>query len=177
MATGTLLTIDDFERLASETEKNCELVEGELVELPSNTPRHNGMRDFLIALLLPFVGARKLGKLYAELGYDFLGNVHCPDVGFFGPTKLPLLELDKHVQRFVPDLAIEIASPSDTYEGLPKKKDRYLAAGTAEVWLISIETREVAICSTESRLILRGSDVLSTPRIPGFSITLDKLFA
>src|SRR5579872_2507642 len=140
MATGTLLTIDDFERLPSEMAKNHELVEGELIDVSGNTPRHNDRRDYLVGLLRPYVLEKKLGRVISEQEYDFLGNAHGPDISFFGPAKLPLLDLDKRVQRFVPDLAIEIASPSDTYAGLLKKKDRYLAAGTREVWLISLET-------------------------------------
>src|SRR5207253_11244926 len=67
------------------------------------------------------------------------------DLSFFVAEKLPLLNRQKHVQRFVPDLAIEIASPTDRVSDLWRKKDRYLAAGTREVWLIMPETREVFI--------------------------------
>jgi Uma2 family endonuclease len=57
---------------------------------------------------------------------------------------------------------------------LLKRKQRYLEAGTLEVWLISIEAREVAVYP-ENRILL-GSDRLATPLIPGFSITVDDLF-
>jgi len=45
MATSTLLTIDDFERLPGEVAENHELVEGALVDVSGNTPRHNKLRD------------------------------------------------------------------------------------------------------------------------------------
>jgi len=175
MATGTLLTIDDFERLPAEMAENHELVDGELVEVGLNTAEHNDVRDYLIELVRPLVRREKLGKVYAEQGYDFLGNVHAPDVSFFGSSKLPSLDPHKRVQRFVPDLAIEIASPSETYEGLLEKKERYLRAGTLEVWLISCRTREVFVFPANR--ILRGSDRLSTNLIPGFSIGVDELFS
>jgi Uma2 family endonuclease len=175
MATGTLLTIDDFERLPAELAENHELVDGELVDVSGNTPRHNAIRDLLIALLLPLVKESGLGRVFAEQEYDFLGNAHGPDVSFFGGPKMALLDLDKRVQRFVPDLAIEIASPSETYEGLLEKKERYLKAGVLEVWLLSSKTREVAVFPAGR--ILRGSDRLSTSLIPGFSITVDELLS
>ena len=175
MATGTLLTIDDFERLPAEMAENHELVDGELVDVSGNTPRHNGIRDRLIILLGPLVKQRGLGRVISEQEYDFLGNAHGPDVTFFGPAKRALVNPAKRVQRFVPDLAVEIASPSDTYAGLLKKKERYLKAGTQEVWLISCETGEVSIYPANR--ILRGPDQLSTNLIPGFSITVDELLS
>jgi|SRR5581483_5184667 len=175
MATRTLLTIDDFERLPAEMAENHELVDGELVDVSGNDPEHNWLRDFLASLMRPIIRERQLGRVIAEQEYDFQGNAHGPDVSFFSNEKLSFLDRRKRVQRFVPDLAIEIASPSDTYTGLLRKKDRYLAAGTKEVWLISPETREVAIYP--QNCILRGSDELTTLLIPGFSITIERLFA
>jgi Uma2 family endonuclease len=175
MATSTLLTIDDFELLPAEAAENHELVQGELVDVSGNTPRHNQLRDRLIALLLPWMKERGLGTAIAEQEFDFLGNAHGPDVSVLGPAKAALLDLDRRVQRFVPDLAIEIASPSDTYEGLLAKKERYLKSGTAEVWLFSPPIRELAIYGARQALILRGADAITTDLMPGFSITVEEL--
>jgi Uma2 family endonuclease len=112
----------------------------------------------------------------SEQEYDFEGNAHGPDVSFFGPAKVPLVNRKKRVQRFVPDLAVEIASESDTYEGLLRKKGRYLRSGTSEVWLISPEAREIAIYTQGGGRILRGSDAITTGLLPGFTITVENLF-
>lgn len=175
MAASTLLTIDDFERLPAEAAENHELVEGELVDVSGNTPRHNKLRDRLTALMLPWMTERGLGTAIAEQEFDFLGNAHGPDVSVMGPAKAALLDLDRRVQRFVPDLAIEVASQSDTYEGLLAKKERYLKSGTTEVWLFSLRTRELAIYGVHRSLILRGTDAITTELMPGFSITVEEL--
>lgn len=107
--------------------------------------------------------------------FDFLGNAHGPDVSVMGPAKAALLDLDRRVQRFVPDLAIEVSSQSDTYEGLLAKKARYLKSGTAEVWPFSFRTRELAIYGAHRSLTLRGADAITTDLMPGFSITVDEL--
>src|SRR5580700_8655333 len=160
MAAVTGLTIDDFERLPDDLAKNRELVDGELIDVSGNNPLHNWLRDYLIALLLPFVADHGLGRVISEQEYDFEGNAHGPDVSFFGPAKVLLVDRKKRVQLFVPDLAIEIASPSDTYEGLLRKKDRYLRAGVSEVWLISPEIEEVAIYTLRTIRALRGKDAI-----------------
>jgi len=175
MATSTLLTIDDFERLPAEAAENHELVEGELVDVSGNTPRHNELRDRLTALMLPWMTEHGLGKVIAEQEFDFLGNAHGPDVSVMGPAKAALLDLDKRVQRFVPDLAIEVASQSDTYEGLMAKKERYLRSGVTEVWLFSLRARELAIYGAHRNLTLRGTDVIGSDLMPGFSITVEEL--
>jgi Uma2 family endonuclease len=109
MSAGRLLTIDDFERLPQEMAKNRELVNGELVDVSGNTPRHNLLRDYLVRILWPSVEKNKLGTIISEQEHDFLGNAHGPDVTFIVSGKQALVNPDRRVQRFVPDLAIEIA--------------------------------------------------------------------
>jgi Uma2 family endonuclease len=175
-ATTSLLTIEDFERLPAEMAKNRELVDGELVDVSGNNPEHNWLRDYLIVLLRPIVESRGIGMVIGEQEYDFEGNAHGPDVSFFSPAKALLVNRKKRVQRFVPDLAVEIASESDTYAGLMRKKERYLRAGTSEVWLISPESCEVTIYAHGVGRILRGADAITSDLLPGFSITVERLF-
>lgn len=174
MATSTLLTIDDFELLPAEAAENHELVEGELVDVSGNTPRHNALRDRLVALMLPWITERSLGTVIAEQEFDFLGNAHGPDVSVLGPAKAALFDLDRRVQRFVPDLAIEIASQTDTYDGLMTKKERYLKSGATEVWLFSLRTRELAVYGAR-HLVLCGGDAITSEFLPGFTITVEEL--
>jgi len=176
MAATTGLTIDDFERLPSEVAENHELVDGELIEVSGNTPRNNGLRDFLLVLLFPIVRERNLGVVVAEQEYDFNGAAHGPDVSFFGPSKRALMNPGKRVQRFVPDLVAEVISDSDTYNAIMRKKERYLDAGVIEVWLISAETREITIYTKDSIRRVIGSGILATDLLPGISIHVEELF-
>ena len=175
-STTTRLTIDDFERLPYEETRGRELVDGELVEVSGNNPEHIFIRDLMIELLRPILRKGQLGRVLSKQEYDFGGDVHGPDISLFGADKVALLNRKKRVQTFVPDFVIEIASPSDTLENLARKKDRYRRSGTAEVWLISPEDHLVYVYSDERKLILSGTDQLSTPLIPGFSIAVEDLF-
>src|SRR5436190_20004685 len=125
MATQTSLTIEDFERLPADAVRNRELVDGELVDVSGNTPRHNLVRDDLLDFLRAWLAPGNAGLFIAEQEFDFLGNAHGPDLSFLGPEKVVLLNPDRRVQRFVPDLAVEIASANETYNSLLRKKDRY----------------------------------------------------
>jgi Uma2 family endonuclease len=175
MASTTSLTIDDFERLPAEAVRNRELVDGALVDVSGNTPIHNKVRDRLIALLLSWLNQNHTGDAIAEQEY-FLGNAHGPDVSYYGADKLPLVDNHKRVQRFVPDLAVEIVSATDTYENLMCKKDRYHRAGTGEVWLVSTERTEITIYTAAGVRIVSSGDTLASDLLPGFAIAVDDLF-
>jgi Uma2 family endonuclease len=170
------LTIDDFERLPDELAYYHELVDGELVDVSGNTLGHNLLRDLLISMLLFYVNEHKLGRIVGEQEYDFDGNAHGRDVTFFGPEKMKLGNDKLRVQRFVPDLAIEIVSQSDTFEKLIGKAHRYRKCGTKEVWIFSIDSREAYVYSADGRMILDENGVFQSSLIPGFSIRIGDLF-
>jgi Uma2 family endonuclease len=170
------LTIDDFERLPDELAYYHELVDGELVDVSGNTPNHNGLRDLLISMLLPYVKEHKLGRVVGEQEYDFAGNAHGPDVTFFSPEKLKLCDGKLRVQRFVPDLAIEIVSENDTFGKLVKKVIRYRECGTKEAWILDIDSRQAFLFSVERDAILDENGIFESSLIPGFSIRIGDLF-
>jgi len=176
MAATTHFTIDDFERLTDEQAKNHEVIEGELVAVSGNTLRNNTIRDLLIRLLGDFVDAHRLGSVVGEQEYDFDGNAHGPDVTFFVAAKQPLSDPDKRVQRFVPDLAVEVVSANDTFTSLVRKKERYRRCGTAEVWIVSPESREVYVYTASGDRILHEGAELTSDLLPGFRLPVARLF-
>ena len=176
MQLASPLTIDDFEKLPHELAYYHELVDGELVDVSGNTPNHNGLRDLLIAMLLPFVKEHRLGRVVGEQEYDFDGNAHGPDVTFFSTEKLKLCDGKLRVQRFVPDLAIEIVSENDTFRKLVKKVIRYRECGTKEAWILDIDSRQAFLFSEERDAILDENEQFESSLIPGFSIRLGDLF-
>lgn len=134
------------------------------------------MRDLLVRLLAPLVEKEKLGKIIAEQEYDFEGNVHGPDVSFVSTAKIPLLDRKRRVQRLVPDLAIEIESPNDTFISLTRKAQRCRSCGTGEVWILSLEARTAHSYSEKQNVILDENGEFRSDLIPGFSIRLGDLF-
>jgi Uma2 family endonuclease len=176
VAITTGITIEEFEQLPEALARNRELVNGELVDVSGNTAYHNSLRDLLVELLGPYAAACKLGKIIAEQEFDFDGNAHGPDVSLIGPGKLHLVEGRRRVQRFVPDLAIEIVSENDRYKTLMEKAARYRRCGTQEVWVLSPDNRQASVLSDARQAILGDDQMFESPLIPGFSIRLGDLF-
>jgi Uma2 family endonuclease len=170
------LTIEDYEQLPEALALNRELVDGELVDVSGNTPSHNRLRDYLLLLLSQYVKKNGLGEVLSEQEFDFGGNAHGPDVSFFGNEKIPLLEDYRRVQRFVPDLAIEIVSQSDTFENLLQKADRYRRLGVREVWIFDIRSRRAFQFLGDRDAILKDDQEFNPATLPGISIRVGDLF-
>jgi Uma2 family endonuclease len=176
MAIAAGITIDEFELLPAALAHNHELVDGELVDVSGNTLSHNRLRDLLVHLLIPFIEEPKLGMIISEQEFDFDGNAHGPDIALIGAEKLHLIDRRRRVQRFVPDLAIEIVSENDKFRFLTKKADRYRKCGTKEVWVLDPDTRKTLVESDERQVILNDQQIFTSKLIPGFSIRLSDLF-
>ena len=176
MTTARPLTIDDFEKLPDELAYYHELVDGELVDVSGNTGKHNSLRDLLTAMLLFYVKEHKLGRIVGEQEYEFGGNAHGPDMTFLGPEKDRQFDGDLRVQRFVPDLAIEIVSRNDSFAKLIAKATRYRQHGTREAWIIDIESRRALLFSDHGDANLDENGLFQSSLIPGFSVRLGDLF-
>lgn len=170
------LTIDDFERLPDALAFNHELVDGELVDVSGNTPIHNDLRDYFTSLLREYVKKHGLGKVLSEQEYQFGENAYGPDVSFFATDKAPLIEERRRVQRFVPDLAIEIVSTNDTFARLTQKADRYRNHGTREVLIFDIDSRRAFLFSENGDAMLKENQLFEPSLIPGLSIPIADLF-
>ena len=69
-------------------------------------------------------------------------------MSFFGPDKGEVCATaQRRVQRFVPDLAIEIVSENHTFKKLVKKADRYRKFGTKEAWIIDPDSQTACLYS------------------------------
>jgi Uma2 family endonuclease len=176
MATAIGVTIEEFEQLPDALAHNHELVDGELIDVSGNTGSHNRLRDILIIQLDPYIRKHRLGMVVSEQEFEFDRDAHGPDVSFFGPEKAALFDGRLRVQRFVPDLAIEIASQNERFEAILGKALRYRSCGTKEVFLFSIQTRQVFVYSGESTVVLNESQEFRSELLPGFSIRIADLF-
>lgn len=116
-----------------------EVVEGVLVRVAGSGDLATNIAAVILAALLNFVRPRRLGRVTSSDGvYKFPGAETglIPDVGFYGRALfLHLLDRDKPIP-FAPELAVEVASPSQGAEEMASKVARYLHGGTRLVWVV-----------------------------------------
>jgi Uma2 family endonuclease len=161
--------------------KNCELVDETLVEKPM------GMRESLLAiwighLLQIHVHPRNLGLITGADGtYEvLLGLVRLPDVAFVSWDRLPGRRVpDEPIPNVVPDLAVEVLSPSNTAKEMARKRGEYFRAGVQLVWEIDPRTRTARVYTSETVFadLTAGEELDGASVLPGFKLPLAKLFA
>lgn len=175
-----LYTVEAFEQILSQPENQdrlLELIEGEIVE-KMVTQEHGMIAGNIHALLWNFIKPRKLGRLAIEARYqipDDLHNARLPDISFVADTSEPVVTKGSVPQ--MPDLAIEVKSPDDTYKQMRDKADYYLQNGTKQVWLVFPEKRIVEVYTSEQQDILTLEDTLEGDELlPGLQIAVKDIF-
>ena len=103
----------------------------------------------LVTKLGNFVGHRKLGTLVASDSGVWLARdpdtVREPDVAFTSAEKIPLdAEVDGYAE-VVPDLVVEIVSPSDSRRWARDRAQMWLDYGAPLVWIVHPDTRTIDV--------------------------------
>ena len=93
-----------------------------------------------------------------------------------------LSKIDSRGCLGAPEIVVEILSPGNNNKELQNKYEAYEEAGVLEYWIIHPEEKTFLKytltnnCYQASKLLTVG-DVISTPILPGFVLTLDEVFA
>jgi Uma2 family endonuclease len=177
---ATKLTYRDYLRFPDDGLRH-EIIEGEHYVTPSPVTRHQRILVTLSHLLQTFLDREPIGEIFFA-PFDVLlseFNVFVPDLIYLSRERAHLLTA-KNLQG-APDLAVEILSPGTRSRDLRLKRDVYRCTGVREYWiidpdgLIDVYRREQEE-SSEKPLRFGIGESLATPLIPGFVLSLDKMF-
>jgi Uma2 family endonuclease len=136
MGTTTKLTVEEFLQLPEEPGKRFEFDEGDLIVEASPTFRHNVIRDRIARYLKDFVVAHRLGNVTVETDFRLSPNViRNPDVAFIAMEILSRMDVDRSPMEGVPNLAVEVISPSNSAQDMMKTVHQYLDTGCQAVWI------------------------------------------
>jgi Uma2 family endonuclease len=179
MGTKTLVTADDLERMPDDDSVQIELDEGELITMPPAGEEHGDYGNQIAFHLTRHVREHKLGKVYsADTGFRLSGDtVRAPDVAFVRKERVESIR-SKGFAKGVPDLAVEIFSPSDNVRQLMRKVKQYFAAGCHTVWIVYPERQEINVleASGADRLLTVADTIDAPDLLPGFSVPVADLF-
>jgi len=163
----------------------CEVVEGVLVRMAGSGDEATTIAFNFGLALGNFVVPRRLGRLTGADGvYKFPGAETglLPDVGFYAAAKRALIVDRAKPIPFAPDLAVEVASPSQDASDMAAKARTYLQGGTSLVWVLWPQSAHIDVWRTgqltapaatlHSGDLLDGEDV-----VPGFTHPVAAVFA
>lgn len=158
----------------------AELVDGTIVEKPVGLP------EARLANCLTYFAERFLDDfdLGITSGADSTlrivpDNIRLPDFSFFRWDGIPDRKILKiQCPILIPDLAVEILSPSNTKREMARKRGEYFSAGTRLVWEVEPDTKTVRVytdadtfTTVDESGTLSGGDVM-----PGFTLSVRKWF-
>jgi Uma2 family endonuclease len=159
----------------------AQLIGGALV-VAEPLPIHNAIQLRLASALQVWTDAAE-GRGLALLPTDVVmteHDVYGPDIVWIAEKHVPS-DLEQRLAR-VPDLCVEIRSPSTWRYDIGRKKSVYEAGGLPELWLVDHDAVLVfrrsapAEQSFDVALELGREERLTSPQLPGFALELSRLF-
>lgn len=164
-----------------------ELISGRIVMSPPAKFRHGFVEGSLHRLVGSFVEANELGiTLGSSAGFDLpTGDTLEPDFSFISKERWASgprpQEDDEGFTRIVPDLAVEIVSPSSVRRDRIEKRIIYARCGVREYWLVDPARREVTLFARlgdrfdEPRVLVSGE--IPSRVLPALRLLVEDLLA
>jgi Uma2 family endonuclease len=183
MATAARMTADEY-FAASVVGDRKQLVDGVMI-VNDPTLLHNLSQVRILYELTRWTEAaprRGFSSTPTDIVVD-RHNVFGPDVVWLSEEHVPE-RLDERLEG-LPDLAVEVRSPSTWRYDVGKKRAAYERAGQRELWLVDTASRTVIVCrrsakgapSFDIELELAEGDELTSPQLPGFSLPVERVFS
>lgn len=159
-----------------------ELVDGEVSVTPPPGEEHGVVAARILIKLGSHVLAHDLGIVHAaETGFRISENpdtVLAPDAAFVSRERVERVGIGKGYRAGAPDLAVEVASPGDSFSEVEAKVARWLAAGCRMVVVVNPARRAATVYrSRDDIVLLTEGDVLDGGGVvPGWTLPLRELF-
>jgi Uma2 family endonuclease len=155
------VTDEMFDELTDEDTK-AELLDGVMIVHSPASMRHDMVGNFLRALMGSYAEEKDLGAIYGPDCITRLakGRRFAPDLFFLAASRIPQPTPQEYYG--VPDLIVEVLSPSNRDYDLGEKRSTYREAGVPEIWLV--DPREEQILIDRKRRKTYASETVATGR-------------
>ena len=188
----TTFTPDQFLRFVQDQEGlgslyHYELLDGRIYMTPPAGGPHSVAQGNLFALLAGFVRERNLGRVYgSSAGYRLPSETDVvePDVAFVSNERHAAMPpmVQGQFLRVVPDLMIEVLSPSHEKNDLVRKRAVYEKNGVREYWIIDPSKQEVHVLILRvgrfrDEPVVDASGTVEAQVLRGFRIAVRDIFA
>jgi Uma2 family endonuclease len=178
MASKGRATVQDLLNTPKDGHK-YELVDGDIVVSPTGM-RHSEIGSNINGLIWEFLNKHPIGKVYnSDVGITLpSGNVRSPDVTYVSLGKLPEGRSPETFGDVIPDLVVDVVSPTDSLRELGRKIGEFLESGVPLVWLVDPAHQTVTIYRslTETQQLTSDDTITAEPVLPGFSVPIGRFF-
>jgi len=175
-----LITSEDLLKISHKG--RYELIEGVVNKMSPSGEKHGFIASKIGFIVSKYVYENKLGiTTGAETGYKLSENpdtVKAPDLAFKSSEKVIQGGIADNYSSVMPELVVEVNSPSDSYVQVMKKVNLWISAGVKQVWVIDSEDKAVAVYDSEGRCKIFDTDQYLTGGeiLPGFKCNVREIF-
>ena len=176
-----LLTADDLLRLHSEG-VHGELIRGELHETMPPGEQHGTIMADLTIMIGAFVKQHRLGRVTAGDAGVWIerdpDTVRGPDIAFFSTERMQAGPPLPGYSVIIPDLVVEIVSPSDKSLEVYDKARMWISHGVRMVWVVQPESRTVEVHRSDVgvEVVAGEGELVGGDVLPGFSCPISEIF-
>ena len=178
-------TLEEYLQYDDGTDTRYELVDGELVEMPPESPRNVQISLFLLVQLLRFVPVNQISNKAEIVVIGTRATTRVPDLVVFTEELADVLHTATRStitsEMPPPALVVEVVSPGKTNEDRDYryKRSEYAARGIAEYWIVDPMKAQVTVLTLVDGLyeedVFQGTDVVRSPLFPVFNLTVEQL--
>jgi Uma2 family endonuclease len=177
------MTVEEYLTYDDGTDKRYELENGELLEMPPGTGKHEAIITFLVVRF--FLEKERLGLTLEPRsnGVEVMTNkqIRRPDVLIITPEQAQAIENTSAVLRTAPPLIVEVVSPESVERDYDIKTLEYAAIGVNEYWIVDPLKDRVTICllqgSVYNQTVFTGNQQIVSLTFPQLNATAQKLLA
>ena len=182
-----VIDVDEFWRFVCQPEnadRRLELINGEIIEMPRPSEKHGYFAGEVFLHFRLFDPHRRLGIPAVDAGYYSLDDRHtvlAPDVAFRRTEQGGQPPNEKWAPQ-MPDIAVEVQSPSNTVAELRRKAAIFLNHGTSLVWIVIPKNQTVEVCrlddagQVQTEVVDIDGSLSGEQVLPGFRLPLHDLF-
>jgi Uma2 family endonuclease len=183
VSTAAILPEVERPRPDADDADRYEIIDGVRVEMPPMSAQSNGLAALLAYYLTHHGLAGNVGLAYPEMLFKLplpVDRNRRPDVAFVPFTRWPKTRPFPTTNAWdvLPDLAVEVVSPSDLAEDDREKVREYFRAGVRLVWVIYPRLQIVDVYESAKlvRVLERDEELEGGVVLPGFRLPLRELF-
>lgn len=178
------MTLEEFLNYEDGTDTRYELVNGELVEMPSESD----LNQRIVMLLLAYFLRNGISYYYLRIGLEIavsgaLATVRLPDLVVLSEAAATALE---GASRSIithdmppPRLVVEVVSPTQENRDYRHKRSEYAARGIAEYWIVDPIQQQVTILAWVDGLyedkVYQGSEPIISPELGTLELTAEQI--
>jgi Uma2 family endonuclease len=169
-------TVSDYMGIGISNEP-VQLIHGKLTMSPAPSPQHQRISRNLLQILIQHT--LNFGEVfYSPIDLILSESIVLqPDLVFISNKKKEIIT-NRGIEG-VPDLLVEVLSPSNSYIDRVTKKEIYAAHGIPELWLVDPQSKqlEIYLPKTEQAIkIYKEDEVVTAETLPTLSFTLSSIF-